>query len=275
MGDARGPLADLFPVLEWQMFPGERAALEGILSSVKPHVSLEVGTFKGGSLERISAHSHVVHAFDRAFQPEVTSERFPNVVLHAGDSHELLSATLEDLAAAGLNVDFALVDGDHSARGARRDVEDLLGSPAVQRTVILLHDTLNERARAAFEAIDFDSYENVRYVDLDFVPGRIKNDGPLKGELWSGLGLVVTGWNSPGKGDVPSVYASTGMIDAFLRSPKGGDEARRPQYSELATLEARVESLRRQLKLMERSRSWRITAPLRSSRSRLRRARRG
>lgn len=264
---------DLFPVIEWLMFPGERAALEGILSSVQPHVSIEVGTFRGGSLERISAHSHMVHAFDRAFEPEVTPERFPNVVLHAGDSHELLPAALEGIAAAGLNVDFALVDGDHSARGARRDLEDLLGSPAVQRTVILLHDTLNERVRAAFEAINFDAYENVRYVDLDFVPGRIRNGGPLKDQLWGGLALVVTGWSSPGTDDIPSVYASTDVIDAFLTSPDGGDRVRRPQYVELAKLETRVASLRRQLARIEQSWSWRSTAPLRSVRSRLRRVR--
>jgi hypothetical protein len=273
MASGGGPLADLFGVLEWQMFPGERVALEGILSSVKPDVSVEIGTFRGGSLERISAHSHVVHAFDRAFQPEVTAERFPNAVFHAGDSHELLPTVLEEFAVAGSNVDFALVDGDHSSRGARRDLEDLLGSPACQRTVILLHDTLNERVRAAFEAIDFDTYENVRYVDLDFVPGQITNAGPLKDQRWSGLALVVTGWSSPGKDDIPPVYPSPDLIDAFLRSPEGGDGVRRPVYQELATLEARVESLRRQLTLMERSWSWRITAPLRASRTLLRRAR--
>ena len=112
-----------------------------------------------------------------------------------------------------MNVDFALVDGDHSARGARRDLEDLLGSSAVERTVILLHDTLNERVRAAWEAVDFDAYEKVRYVDLDFVPGRIRNRGPLKDQLWGGLALVVTGWSSPGKEDIPSVYATTEMIN--------------------------------------------------------------
>ena len=271
MARADGRLAELFPASEWPMLPGERFVLEGTLASVKPEVSIEIGTFKGGSLARISAHSRIVHAFDRAFQPEVTPERFPNVILHSGDSHELLPAVLAELATAGTNVDFALVDGDHSARGARRDLEDLLDSPSVGHTAILLHDTLNERVRAAFEAVDYAAYDKVSFVDLDLVQGRVRNEGPLENRRWDGLGLVVTGWSYPSE-DVPPVYAGPDVVDAFLRSLGDNSGGRRSEYQELALLEEEVESLRRQLTLMERSWSWRITAPLRASRSLIRRA---
>jgi hypothetical protein len=50
---------------------------------------------------------------------------------------------LAALEAVGRPVDFALVDGDHSAEGVRRDLESLLASPTTGRTRIVLHDTMN------------------------------------------------------------------------------------------------------------------------------------
>src|ERR1700675_2255162 len=113
------PTFDLLGRSDWAMMPGERAALEGLLSALKPSVSIEIGTSKGGSLERISAHSQTVHAFDLGRHAQLTSERFPNVTFHIGDSHELLPTFLLRLATATQNVDFAFVDGDHSAVGVR------------------------------------------------------------------------------------------------------------------------------------------------------------
>lgn len=55
-------------------------------------------------------------------------------MLHEGDSYNLLAKVLRELAAAGTNVDLALVDGDHTAAGFRQDLEDLLDSPSVGRT---------------------------------------------------------------------------------------------------------------------------------------------
>ena len=50
-------------------------------------------------------------------------------------------ALLGELADAGRNVDFVLVDGDHSTEGVARDVVDLLGVAVRRHTIILLHDT--------------------------------------------------------------------------------------------------------------------------------------
>ncbi len=105
------------------MAPGERAAVEGVLRLLRPSLSIEIGTARGGSLEAISLASDSVHSFDLQRHSDLTSERFPNVVFHTGDSHELLPELLEELAVSGRNVDFALVDGDHSAQGVRADVE--------------------------------------------------------------------------------------------------------------------------------------------------------
>ena len=134
------------------MAPGERAAVEGVLRLLQPSLSVEIGTARGGSLQAISLASHEVHSFDLHRHWSLTSERFPNVVFHTGDSHEQLPRLLDELSASDRNVDFALVDGDHSAQGVKRDLEDLLASPSVGRSVILLHDTLNRRVRTGSRA---------------------------------------------------------------------------------------------------------------------------
>jgi Methyltransferase domain len=258
------------PLGEWLMTPGERAALEGVLAIVKPAVSIEIGTFKGGSLDRIASYSDTVHAFDLERRPQLTSERFSNVAFHVGSSHELLPQVLGELAAEGKNVDFALVDGDHSAPGVKADLENLLSSPSVDRTVILLHDSLNDRVRAGLEQVEYDSYDRVTYIDLDFVPGHVHCEGPLEDELWYGLGLVVTGWDVADD-DRPGIYPTPDVYEAFARSLADGDAPHAIGQGQLLELEAELENQRRLVSLMAQSLSWRVTAPLRALRSLLRR----
>ena len=270
--DATGAVAHLLaPLGEWLMAPGERAALEGVLAIVKPSISIEIGTFKGGSLDRIARNSDAVHAFDLERRPELTGERYPNVAFHIGSSHELLPRVLAKLAAAGKHVDFALVDGDHSAPGVRADLENLLSSPSADRTVILLHDSLNDRVRAGLEQVEYDSYDRVTFVDLDFVPGRVHREGPLEDELWYGLGLVVTGWDV-GQDDRPGIYPAPDVYEAFARSLADSEAAPRGiGQGQLLELEAELENQRQLVSLMEQSLSWRVTGPLRALRRLLRR----
>lgn len=173
---------------DWQMAPGERAALEGVLAQVRPRVAIEIGTAQGGSLRRIAHYSEQVHSFDLAH--EVDEAAFPNVTFHRGDSHELLPAALRELEAQGVEVDFALVDGDHRGVGARADLEDLLRSDAVRHATILLHDTMNEDVRGGLQKIDWSAYPKVRYVDLCFTQLDHTLSSAGIGERWGGLGLV-------------------------------------------------------------------------------------
>lgn len=171
----------------WWMGLGERAAIEGLLSVLKPALAVEIGTGEGGSLNRIAAHSREAHSFD--FAPRVANEP-ADVTLHRGDNHVLLPQLLLDFSRRGRNVDFVLVDGDHTAAGVKRDLEDLLASEAVSRTVIVLHDTMNEDVRSGIESVRFEDHPKVVYVDLDFVQSYQARTSPLA-EFWGGLGLVV------------------------------------------------------------------------------------
>jgi cephalosporin hydroxylase len=164
--------------INWQMALGERAAIEGLLSDLKPVLSIELGTAQGGSLERIAVHSE-----------EVEEDAFPNVTFHRGDNHVLLPQLLAWFEREGRNVDFALVDADHTREGVRRDVEDLLGSRAVSRTFIVVHDTMNEDVADGLAAVDLDAHPKVVFADFAFV--QLHQDPHALEEIWGGLGLIV------------------------------------------------------------------------------------
>lgn len=248
----------LFAPGPWQMSRGERAAIEGTLAALRPALAIEIGTAQGGALERIAAYSLEVHSFDLV-APEI---KVPDhVTLHSGDSHVLLPALLAELARDGRKVDFALVDGDHSADGVRRDVEDLVASPAVARTVVVLHDTVNEEVRAGLDAIRWDP--KVSYIDLDWVAGHLWTEEYLRNELWGGLGLVLVDPAQPGGGH-EAQYFPTAPLLAAARDGMLGD-------SDVAGLREELAAKQKTLDAVMSSPSWRLTAPLRAAKARIRR----
>jgi hypothetical protein len=176
----------------WQMTIGERAGLEGVLAQLRPALAIEIGTAEGGSLTRVAEYSDEVHSFDLV-DPQLPVAELDHVHLHVGDGHALLPEFLAELSAAGRNVDFVLVDGDHSADGVRRDLVDLLESDAIGQTVILLHDTINEEVRAGIDAVDYRHYEKVRIFEPDAIPGTMSLHPNYLGQLWGGLGVIVCG----------------------------------------------------------------------------------
>jgi hypothetical protein len=181
---------EIFRDADWQMSFGERAAFEGLLSQLRPGLAVEIGRAEGGSLQRIAAHTQEVHSLDLT-EPHPRARELDNVHLHVGDSHEILPQLLARFASGGRNVDFAFVDGDHSAEGVRRDLLDLLDSAAVGRTVIILHDSLNDTVRTGILSADVDSNPKVAYFELDFLTGYLLPGDPAGECLWGGLALVI------------------------------------------------------------------------------------
>jgi hypothetical protein len=181
---------------------GERAALEGVLAQLNPRLAIEIGRAEGGTLRRIAAHSEEVHSID-PLEPVDDSLDLVNTHLHVGYSYELLPDLLTSLAEQGRNVDFALVDGDHSTDGVRRDIEMLLLSPAISKTVILAHDTSQEDVRAGFSAVSWEEHPKIVHVDIDFLPGYIFASGHFRNELWGGFGLILADAERPVPTDQP------------------------------------------------------------------------
>jgi Methyltransferase domain len=287
-----GPLDTILHSPDWQMYYGERAALEGLLRMIEPGLSIEVGTARGGSLSSIAAHSGTVHAFDLAPPPPQLRERWSNVEFHVGDSATTLPQTLAILAREGRHVDFALVDGDHSTAGVQRDSEALLASDACRRTVIVFHDSSNEGVRAGLEAVRFPEHPKVAFALLDFIPGHIAKGGALHLEIWRGLALVVLqeGRREPPCQRQRRPFPSSEILLRAQRQLRAEMEAEgehtstsdsRPQQT-LSDAEAEARLQRLELKLaeaegvvesMQQSRSWRITRPLRTVHAALRRLR--
>jgi hypothetical protein len=246
----------------WAMPLGDRAGLEGMLAALRPRLSIEIGTHRGGSLEPISRYSDAVHTFDTSSRPEVVPGRFSNVMFHVGDSHRLLAPVLAGFAAEGRNVDFVLVDGDHSTSGTMRDVVDLLSSPAVGCCIILVHDAIHPRVRNALEQIDYDSFGKVSMVEPDFIQGFAMREGEKQNQAWNGLALIVTGWDLPGESVYPRGYPAFEVWEAFSRSLGEHDPITAAQ---VAYVERQFETQRNLVQLMEQSLSWRVTAPLRAA----------
>ena len=101
--------------LHWQMSNADRLAISGILTRQKPCVSIEVGCYKGGSLQVISHYSTKVHSLDIDPGVAALGNRFSNVEFHIGSSRDTLPALVDHFNSSGQPVEFALIDGDHSS----------------------------------------------------------------------------------------------------------------------------------------------------------------
>jgi Methyltransferase domain len=291
--DQQRPLRELpaFVQQPWQMSYGERSTIEGVLAMLKPTLAIEIGRAEGGSLRRIAAHSQEVVSFDIVEPPSELSS-LGNVRALAGDSHAMLPAELARMAAEERNVDFVLVDGDHTTAGVRKDMHDLMESAAVGCTMILAHDTLNEEVRQGLEEIDYASYEKVAWVDLDFIPGYVARLPARLGECWGGLGLVVIDGSGAFRGGGPihgtdlfeqhdliwptaqwirqAGPEAAACISQLRLSGGPAAEADPSAQEQLAALTGELDRHRAWLRGIEGSASWRLTAPLRALKRRVR-----
>jgi hypothetical protein len=282
------PLSELpaFSPEPWQMSYGERTVIEGMLSMLKPRLAIEIGRAEGGSLRRIAAHSEEVLSFDLV-EPAPELASLSNVRALSGDSHAQLPVELQRIAGEARNVDFILVDGDHTTDGVRRDIQDLLESEAVANTIILIHDTLNEEVREGVEQVDYGSFEKVAWVELDFVPGYVARLPERLGECWGGIGLIIVeeagrAGGSRGREDLveqtrlvwPTAHwirrEGESAIDLLANVELVPDQELRAAEERLAATSAELERHRAWLQGLEGSASWRLTAPLRSLKRRLR-----
>jgi glycosyltransferase involved in cell wall biosynthesis len=175
----------------WQMNHSERMGLMGLLMRLKPGCSIEVGTYKGGSLSLISELSGFVYSLD--IDPSIPEKfgYFKNVTFLTGPSSISLPLLLEALNEERVPVDFILIDGDHSAEGIKRDLNSILTYIPSKPLFVVMHDSFNPECRRGMLEANWDLSPYVQWVDLDFVPGRIvENGSSSQGELWGGLALA-------------------------------------------------------------------------------------
>jgi hypothetical protein len=202
--------------LAWQMARCEKFALAALLNVIRPDAAIEIGTYKGGSLQIISAHSSRVYSIDISDEPARNlSDTFPNTEFLVGKSRELIPVALSRLAAENHTLDFVLVDGDHSTEGVRGDIEALLAYRPKHRLYIALHDSFHPPTRRGILSAGWANSEYVHFVEIDFIPGVFHQeafDTAAPKSMYGGLALAVMD-PTPRRSDLSIRQSQQGLFD--------------------------------------------------------------
>jgi hypothetical protein len=174
----------------WQMNHSERLALMSLLVKHKPKCSIEIGTFKGGSLSLMAQYSKCVFSLD--IDPDISEKfkQFKNVSFLTGYSQAVLPLLFDELDRNNIPVDFILIDGDYSEEGVRRDVDMILSYIPKRPLFVMMHDCFNPGCRGGIVKAQWEKSPYVHFVDVDFIPGRLVEHGGESREMRGGLGLA-------------------------------------------------------------------------------------
>lgn len=177
--------------LEWHMSRNERYAFIKLLEKVRPKVAIEIGCFKGGSLEVLSTYCEKVYSID--IDPEVAKRvggKFENTEIHIGKSSDLIPKILKQIDDNNEALEFVLIDGEHSVGGVKSDITQFLKYKPKKPVFIVFHDSFNPLCRKGIKQTDYKNAPYVHYVELDFISG-VFNPGKLYRQMWGGLALVL------------------------------------------------------------------------------------
>lgn len=179
-------------LLDWLMSPSERVALIFVLEHLRPKVAIEIGTKNGGSLQVLSEFCDRVYSID--IDPEVPKRlegRFDNVEYLIGPSDVILPTLLRELQHKGAELSFALVDGDHSAEGVRKDIDNLLRFRPTAPLYIIMHDSFNPQCRLGLRTANWLANKYVHAVELDFVAGVVCPVPAIRNQMWGGFAMGI------------------------------------------------------------------------------------
>ncbi len=183
-------LFDLTPGQDWHMQHSERVALLYILSRLRPDVSIEIGTFRCGSLGPISRASRNVYTFDIDPNQHRAKSQFSNVEFVTGNSANTLPPIIDYINRSDRDLQFILVDGSHEEEGVRADLTECLRyRPKSTPTIIVMHDSSNPVVRSGIAKAPWNECPYVHALDMDFVPGMLYDRADIKGEIWVGWQL--------------------------------------------------------------------------------------
>lgn len=185
-----------FP-LEWKMSAAEQFTLTGLLARLRPEIAIEIGSYRGGSLQVLDRYCGQVHSID--VDPGVRATlapRFPKVRFHTGSSVARLPEVLAEIGAGRERLGFVLVDGDHTAKGVQADIEALLRHRPRGPVHVLLHDSFNPDCRSGMRRAAWGDCPYVQSVNLDLVPGCFfaeQRQWSFARSMWGGFALAVLG----------------------------------------------------------------------------------
>lgn len=180
-----------------EMLRPEKVLLYGLIFGLKPRRCLEIGTFRGGSAAVICAAMDdngfgelVCVDPEPRIPPHVEERIAPRATIIKGGSPEVLA---QARLAAGGELDFALIDGDHTKDGVRRDVEGALEHVA-EGGYLLFHDChFFEVAEAIDEALARHPRKLMDCGVLSTARNPVEGEGSHVGGrrvVWGGLRLL-------------------------------------------------------------------------------------
>jgi hypothetical protein len=178
---------------DWHMQPCERVALIYLLQLLNPALSIEIGTFRGGSLRPISHYSQKVITFDVDPNQHRLAPLFANTDFVTGDTALTLPSVIQNInndPAAELS--FVLVDGSHESNGVKSDIDNCLKYvPKTKPCFILMHDSSNPEVRKGIQESNWESSPHLFALNIDYVPGQLYSREDIKNQVWGGLGLAL------------------------------------------------------------------------------------
>jgi hypothetical protein len=220
---------DFLP-LQWQMTRWDKFALAGLLDYASPQVAIEIGTYRGGSLQILATRAKTVYSLDISADCENDFARmFPNVDFRIGDSRETLPELLRELEGAGAELGFVLVDGDHSAEGVCRDIENLLDYTPKRELFVVCHDSFNPECRKGMLQAKWSRSTFVHYVEIDFVPGVYHEkafDTAQPRTMWGGLALALLRPEER-RGELLISESQRGLFESCRRDSAHGEMPRK------------------------------------------------
>jgi len=116
---------------------------------------------------------------------------FSNVEFITGKSQKTLPLLLKQVQAEKLGLGFVLIDGDHSRRSVKQDIENLLFYRPSQPLYVVLHDSFNPECRQGMVEADWARSPYVHFVELDFVTGTLLSWPERYREMWGGLAVAL------------------------------------------------------------------------------------
>jgi cephalosporin hydroxylase len=183
----------------------ELAPLIGLLKRRSPSVIVEIGTARGGTFYawcQVAGPTATIVSIDLAGGPfgggytsdDISAFRRygrPGQELHfiQADSHDARTRARVEEILAGREVDFLMIDGDHTYGGVRRDFE--MYAPLVGNgNPIGFHDILPHPQNRSCEVDRFWSEIRSRYRNTEF----IDSSRDTVAEQYGGIGLLY--WDS-------------------------------------------------------------------------------
>lgn len=174
----------------WKMNQAEKIFIFYFLEKIKPEISIEIGTRYGGSLKPISSHSQKVFSFD-IYHGAVNKTDFSNVEFITGNSRETVPKTITELNHSEKNLEFVLIDGDHSKNGVKSDIENILRYEPKKPLYILIHDSFNPVCRSGILEANWNGSPYVHFVDIDFLHGTMYEKEIFGSQMWQGFTFAL------------------------------------------------------------------------------------